>query len=68
MDLQLTGKRALITGSSIGIGAAIASMLAVEGTHVVIHGRDKERTEQVARSIVEQGVSLLYDPSYKRLQ
>ena len=55
MDLQLTGKRALITGSSIGIGAAIASMLAVEGTHVVIHGRDKERTEQVARSIVEQG-------------
>ena len=38
MDLQLTGRRALVTGSSSGIGAAIARMLAEEGCKVVVHG------------------------------
>ena len=46
MDLQLAGKRALVTGSTQGTGAAIARTLAAEGAHVVIHGRDAERAEK----------------------
>ena len=51
MDLQLTGKRALVTGSSIGIGEAIARRLAAEGAHVVLHGRNTERLEKIAGSV-----------------
>ena len=39
MDLQLTGKVALITGSTAGIGYAIAAVLAREGARVIINGR-----------------------------
>jgi hypothetical protein len=38
MDLQLGGKRALVTGSSGGIGEAIAKALAPEGTATAVHG------------------------------
>lgn len=55
MDLQLTGKRALITGSNSGIGRATAEHLAREGVDVVIHGRDRERVEQVAAAIRSSG-------------
>lgn len=55
MDLKLSGKRALVTGSSSGIGAGIALMLAAEGAHVVVHGRDKERTAETAATIREHG-------------
>ena len=55
MDLQLTGKRAFITGSSIGIGEEIARTLALEGATVVVHGRDRERAELVAADIVSSG-------------
>ena len=55
MDLQLGGKRALISGSSIGIGEAIARTLADEGVRVAIHGRDADRAAQVAASITERG-------------
>jgi NAD(P)-dependent dehydrogenase (short-subunit alcohol dehydrogenase family) len=48
MDLQLKGKRALVTGSSSGIGAGIAAELAQEGALVVVHGRDERRAEAVA--------------------
>ena len=47
MDLQLEGKRALITGSSSGIGAATAALLAAEGALVAVHGRNAERAEAV---------------------
>ena len=43
MNLYLHGKRALVTGSSSGIGAEIARMLASEGVKVVVHGRDETR-------------------------
>lgn len=43
MDLQLQGKRAFISGSTQGIGYAIATALAAEGAEVVLNGRDPER-------------------------
>lgn len=43
MDLQLRGKRVLVTGSTAGIGWAIARELATEGAAVIINGRDAER-------------------------
>jgi 3-oxoacyl-[acyl-carrier protein] reductase len=55
MNLNLTGKRALVTGSNSGLGEATARLLAAEGARVVVHGRDKERTERVAREIREAG-------------
>ena len=39
MDLQLTNKKALVTGSTAGIGFAIASLFAQEGASVVVNGR-----------------------------
>ena len=55
MDLQLKGKRALVTGSSAGLGEAIATLLAAEGAAVIIHGRNKERTQAVADTIRKNG-------------
>jgi 3-oxoacyl-[acyl-carrier protein] reductase len=47
----LTGKVALVTGSSRGIGAAIAMRLARDGARVVIHGRDRGALAAVAARI-----------------
>ncbi|MGN6356212.1 MAG: SDR family NAD(P)-dependent oxidoreductase [Novosphingobium sp.] len=58
MDLQLTGRRALVTGSSSGIGEAVARMLAAEGAKVVVHGRNRERAEAVAAKIGAAGVAI----------
>lgn len=58
MDLQLKGKRALVTGSSSGIGEAIARMLVQEGASVVIHGRNRERAEKIASEINAAGIAL----------
>lgn len=55
MDLQLAGKRALVTGSSAGIGRGIALVLAAEGASVVVHGRVRARTEAVAEAIRAAG-------------
>jgi 3-oxoacyl-[acyl-carrier protein] reductase len=51
MELGLAGRRALVAGSSSGIGAAIAVALAAEGVRLVIHGRDKDSAESVAKTI-----------------
>ncbi|MCM3779655.1 SDR family NAD(P)-dependent oxidoreductase [Microbacterium hydrocarbonoxydans] len=45
MDLRLQGKRAFISGSSQGIGFAIATALAAEGAEVVLNGRDTGRLD-----------------------
>jgi 3-oxoacyl-[acyl-carrier protein] reductase len=55
MDLQLADKRALVTGSTSGIGAEIARMLALEGVKVVVHGRDRARAQAVATEIEAKG-------------
>ena len=55
MDTGLAGKRALITGSSTGLGKAIAEMLAAEGASVVVHGRDRARTSAAAEGIRAAG-------------
>lgn len=51
MDLQLEGKTALVTGSTIGIGYAIAQLLAQEGASVVINGRSSDRVKQAMQQI-----------------
>jgi len=51
MDLQLQDKVALVTGSTAGIGYAIASRLAGEGTHVYVNGRTQQRVDEAIASI-----------------
>jgi NAD(P)-dependent dehydrogenase (short-subunit alcohol dehydrogenase family) len=51
MDLQLTNKTALVTGSTAGIGFAIASLLAQEGAAVVVNGRSPGRVEEAVPRI-----------------
>jgi 3-oxoacyl-[acyl-carrier protein] reductase len=55
MEINLEGKRALVSGSSSGIGAATARLLAECGASVVVHGRDKERANAVAADIAQKG-------------
>ena len=50
MDLQLGNKTALVTGSTAGIGLAIASLLAREGATVIINGRTQARVDEAANS------------------
>jgi NAD(P)-dependent dehydrogenase (short-subunit alcohol dehydrogenase family) len=49
MDLGLHGKRALVLGSSSGMGQAIAAGLAAEGASIFVTGRDRQRVEDSAR-------------------
>ncbi|EYF04392.1 SDR family NAD(P)-dependent oxidoreductase [Chondromyces apiculatus] len=51
MDLGLQGKRALVTGSTAGIGFAIARRLAAEGAHVWLSGRTQARVDAAIASI-----------------
>jgi NAD(P)-dependent dehydrogenase (short-subunit alcohol dehydrogenase family) len=51
MDLKLQGKLALITGSTAGIGLAIATTLAREGASVIINGRSKKSVDDVVGSL-----------------
>ena len=51
MDLKLGGKRALVTGSTQGIGFAIAEGLAREGADVVVNGRTNAKVEAAIEKI-----------------
>ncbi len=51
MDLELRGKRAVVTGGSVGIGLAVAHALAAEGVDVAIVARDGARAEREAAGI-----------------
>ncbi len=55
MDLQLDGKRALVTGSTSGIGEQIAKTLAAEGVSVVVHGRRENEAKRVVEEILASG-------------
>ena len=60
MDLGLKDKVAVVTGSSVGIGLAIARGLAAEGVHLALCARDEQRLAQVARTISDEyGVRVL---------
>jgi NAD(P)-dependent dehydrogenase (short-subunit alcohol dehydrogenase family) len=49
MNLQLEGKIALVTGSTTGIGFAIAAALAREGAKVIVNGRSQDRVSHAVR-------------------
>jgi NAD(P)-dependent dehydrogenase (short-subunit alcohol dehydrogenase family) len=51
MNLQLENKLALVTGSTAGIGFAIAKALAAEGARVVVNGRTEARVAEAIASI-----------------
>jgi 3-oxoacyl-[acyl-carrier protein] reductase len=70
LDLQLSGKTALVTGASQGLGRAIAMGLAREGAHVALAARRKPLLEQLAKEIEGAGSKPpaiieadLYDPA-----
>jgi 3-oxoacyl-[acyl-carrier protein] reductase len=54
MDLGLEDKRALVTGSSRGLGYAVGLLLAKEGCRVAINGRDEGRLAAAAKRITEE--------------
>ncbi|MDN3595560.1 SDR family NAD(P)-dependent oxidoreductase [Zunongwangia endophytica] len=54
MNLQLKGKKAFISGSTQGIGFAIAQQLLEEGASVIINGRNKEKTEKSKKLLEKQ--------------
>jgi short-subunit dehydrogenase len=51
MDLGLRGKRALVTGASKGIGAAIAEVLAEEGCHLLLAARSASALDTLAERL-----------------
>jgi NAD(P)-dependent dehydrogenase (short-subunit alcohol dehydrogenase family) len=59
MDLDLTGRRAVVTGGSRGIGFAIAEALAAEGADVALLARDPDRLAAAAGRLRERGGRVL---------
>ena len=58
MDLGLAGKNAVITGSTRGIGRAIANLLAAEGTNLAICSRNQEEVDSAVAELSAKGVKV----------
>lgn len=56
-SFNLSGRRALITGSSAGIGLAVAQALGQAGAHVIINGRTASKVDQALQALQAQGLS-----------
>jgi 3-oxoacyl-[acyl-carrier protein] reductase len=54
MDLQLKGKKAIVTGSSRGLGYATARLLAEEGAQVIVNSRSQDKADEAASRIVSE--------------
>lgn len=54
MNLGIEGRRAVLCGSSRGLGRACAEALAAEGVHVTVNGRDAEQVERTAGELAER--------------
>jgi NAD(P)-dependent dehydrogenase (short-subunit alcohol dehydrogenase family) len=60
MTARLQDRTALVTGSTDGLGAAIARVLADEGAYVIVSGRNVARGEKVVAEIAERGGSAIF--------
>lgn len=63
MNIDLTGKNAVVTGSTRGIGRAVAQALADSGARVAVVGRDKDKATSVAQEIGRGAVGFACDVS-----
>ncbi|MGO4165785.1 SDR family NAD(P)-dependent oxidoreductase [Novosphingobium sp. YAF33] len=65
MDLKIAGKTALVTGSTAGIGLAIAAKLAAEGAEVIVTGRNQAKLDAAAQTVGQLGKvrAVLADPA-----
>ena len=61
MDIDLNGKTALVTGSTQGIGLAIAKALASSGARVVVNGRTRDRVDEAASGISGDVIGIAAD-------
>ncbi|RSL30790.1 SDR family oxidoreductase [Salibacterium salarium] len=60
MDLELKGKAAVVLASSKGLGKAVARQFSLEGTQVMISGRDEETLEKTAKEISTESDTPVY--------
>lgn len=63
MNLDLSGKVALITGGSRGLGMAIAAAMASKGADVAICGRKQENLDQAVRELSKAGLEVMAEPA-----
>src|SRR4051794_29082551 len=63
VDLQLRGKRAIVTGGSRGIGLAVAHRLAEEGAEVALVARDPARLAEAAEAVRAHGTEVVVRPT-----
>lgn len=61
--MRLEGELALVTGSTAGIGKAIARRFAAEGAHVAVHGRNAERGAAVVAELTGLGGRAVFVPA-----